>query len=457
MINLFKDLPKIPTLLALLFCMVCFPKRSDAQKQLNSYIQQGLVSNESIKEQDFLLKKNIYALQEAKSMFLPSVTFSTTYTKADGGRTIDFPMGDLFNAAYATLNQLTGSNSFPQLQNQSILLNPDNFYDAKFRTSLPILNAELVYNKRIKTQQLDLQKAEILLYKRELVKEIKTAYYNYLKAINAISIYESFLKLLEEGERVNRKLFDNQKINRTAVIRSQNEVSKINASLTAAKKTEESARFYFNFLLNRPLTEPILTDDVPLLPAQENLQLGDVSGREELAKLEVAKGINQNLTGLAKSYLVPKIGTSLDLGSQAFDWKFNDKSRYYLLGVSLEWNLFSSGRNSYKIKQAIASQEALSAQTSHVTQQLLTELNVRRANLQSASAQYQAAQSQLKTSQTYYNDMTKLYKEGMAIYIELLDAQNQWVDAQLQSNIALFDTWISFTAIERANASFNLQ
>jgi len=457
MINIFKFLQNKTTFCLLLFGAVFNAKQASAQQQLNSYIRQGLVSNQSIKEQEFLLNRNVYALQEAKSMFFPSVTFSTTYTKADGGRTIDFPTGDLFNAAYATLNQLTGSNSFPQLQNQSILLNPDNFYDAKFRTSLPILNAELVYNKRIKSQQVDIQKAEVLMYKRELVKEIKTAYYNYIKATNAISIYQSFLKLLEEGERVNQSLFNNNKINRTAVIRSQNEVSKINASLTAAKKTEEAARYYFNFLLNRPMTEAILIDDVPSMPAQDNLLPSDVSSREELANLEIAKGINQNLTGLAKSYLVPKIGTSLDLGSQGFDWKFNDKSRYYLLGVSLEWNLFSSGRNSNKIKQSIANQQAILAQTDHVTQQLLNELNVRRTNLQSAIAHYKAAQSQLKTSKTYYEDMTKLYKEGMAIYIELLDAQNQWVDAQLQSNIALFDTWISFAAIERANASFNLQ
>ena len=457
MINNIKKIFTFYQLNALLLLVILIPSGLQAQTRLDEYIAQGLGSNQGIKEQGFLLKRNIYALQEAKSMFLPSVTFSTTYTKADGGRTIDFPTGDLFNAAYRTLNQLTGSNSFPQLENQSILLNPDNFYDAKFRTSLPLLNAELVYNKRIKSQQVALQKAAVLLYKRELVKEIKSAYYNYLKATNAISIYQSFLKLLQEGERVNRKLFENNKINRTAVIRSENEVSKINASLVSARKTEESARYYFNFLLNRPLTDAIITDGVPLLPAQDNLQLNDINGREELAKLEIASGINKNLTGLAKSYLIPKIGTSLDLGSQAFDWKFNQKSRYYLLGVSLEWNLFSSGRNSYKIKQAIASEQAIGAQTSQVSQQLLTELNVRKANLQSAAAQYQAAQSQLKTSQTYYNDMTKLYKEGMAIYIELLDAQNQWVDAQLQSNIALFDTWISFTAIERANASFNLQ
>ncbi|HJP64105.1 MAG TPA: TolC family protein [Mucilaginibacter sp.] len=428
-----------------------------AQGKLDEYIRDGLASNQSIRQQTFVLEKNVYALKEAKSMFLPDVTFGTTYTKADGGRTIDFPAGDLLNGAYATLNKLTGSNSFPQLQNQHILINPDNFYDARFRTTLPILNAELIYNKRIKQQQVDLQKAEVLLYKRELVKEIKTAYYSYLKATNATSIYESSLRLVEEGQRINTKLYDNSKVNRTAVIRSQNEVSRINASLISARKTAESARYYFNFLLNRPLTDSIMSDDISVLPAQDQLLGNNISGREELSKLRIAKDINGNLNGLAKSYLIPKVGTSIDLGSQAFDWKFNNQSRYYLFGISLEWNLFSSGKHNYRIKQTLADREAIASQTDYVQQQLLTELKVRQADMQSAIAQYNAAQSQLKTSQTYYSDMLKLYKEGMVIYIELLDAQNQLIDARLHANIALFDTWIAHTAIERANASFTIQ
>ena len=222
------------------------------------------------------------------------------------------------NGVYSTLNQLTGSSSFPQLQNQSILLNPDNFYDAKFRISQPILNAELGYNRKIKSKQIDLQKTEILLYKRELVKEIKTAYYNYLKATNATKIYQSYLTLVTEGERVNKKLFENGKINRTAVIRSQNEVSKINASIIASQKTEESAQFYFNFLLNRPLTESIVIDDITTLPEEAQLPNDNISNREELSKLKISRDINNDLTGLAKSYLIPKIGASLDLGSQAF-------------------------------------------------------------------------------------------------------------------------------------------
>lgn len=427
------------------------------QSKLDDYIQEGIASNKSITQQNFILEKSVYALAEAKSMFLPNVAFSTTYTKADGGRTIDIPVGDLMNNVYSTLNQLTGNNSFPQLQNQRELLNPDNFYDAKFRITQPILNAELKYNKKIRTKQIDLQKTEVLLFKRELVKEIKTAYYNYLKAVNAVEIYQSYLKLVTEGERVNKKLFDNGKINRTALIRSQNEVSKIEASIVSAIKTQESAQYYFNFLLNRPLTDSIIIDEIKDLPSESLLTAEDVSNREELSKLEIAKGINEDLTGLAKSYLIPKIGASLDLGSQAFDFEVNKQSRYYLFGISLEWNLFTFGRDKNRIKQTVAEQHAISSQTDYVQQQLLTELKVRKANMQGAIAQYDAARSQLKTSQTYFNDISKLYKEGMAIYIELLDAQNQWIDSQLQANIALFDTWVSYSAIERANASFNIQ
>jgi outer membrane protein TolC len=430
---------------------------SHGQSRLHDYITEGLGSNQSIKQQNFLLERNVLALAEAKTMFLPSVSFSTTYNKAAGGRTIDFPTGDLLNGVYSSLNQLTGTTAFPNLPNQSIQLFPDNFYDAKFRTSMPLLNAELVYNKRIKAQQVDLQKAEILIYKRELVKEIKTAYYQYAKAIHAVKIYESSLGLVQEGKRINQVLFDNEKVNRTGVIRSTNEVAKINASLISSRQTKESARNYFNFLLNRPLTDIVDIDSISKLPEMDLLLAGDVAGREELAKLTTAQDINTNLTSLAKSYIIPKVGTFIDLGSQAFDWKFNNKSRYYFWGVSLDWDLFAFGKNNYRVKKAVAEQQSIVAQTDYVSHQLLTDLKIRQNQLQSAVAQYQSAQSQLGTAQTYYNDQLKLYREGVVIYIELLDAQNQLINARLDANIALFDTWITQASIERANASFTFQ
>lgn len=430
---------------------------ANAQESLTMYISEALEANHGIKQQNFQLEKNLFALKEAKGMFMPSVTFSTTYTRAGGGRTIDFPTGDLLNQTYSTLNQLTGTNSFPQLKNQSILLNPDNFYDAKFRTTLPLLNAELIYNKRIKQQQVELQRAEVALYKRELIKDIKTAYYQYAKAVHAVTIYQSSLQLVEEGKRINTVLLKNEKANRTAVIRSENEVFRITAALTTALENRRSAQAYFNFLVNRPQADSIILDEIHVLPPTNIETDSQVDKREELLKLGIASGIDENLTGLSQAYIIPKVNTFLDLGSQAFDWKFNDRSRYYLFGVSLSWNVFSSGVNTYRIKQARAEQHSLAEQTDYIEDQLKTELAVRKNDFQSALAQYHAAQSQLRTAQTYYDDELKLYKEGLAIYIELLDAQNQLINAKLDSNIALFNTWISYAAIERASASFNIQ
>ncbi len=78
---------------------------------------------------------------------MPSVNLTASYTLAAGGRVIEFPIGDLLNGAYATLNQLTASQRFPQLENQKILLAPNNFYDVKVRTTYPIFNKDIQHNQ----------------------------------------------------------------------------------------------------------------------------------------------------------------------------------------------------------------------------------------------------------------------------------------------------------------------
>lgn len=427
-----------------------------SQTKLDDYIQEALRNNETIKQQNFLLNKSLYALNEAKGLFLPSVALNGTYTLAKGGRTVDLPVGDLMNPVYRTLNQLTGSNNFPQIENQSVLLNPNNFYDTKIRTTYPIINAEIQYNKKIKSQQVTLQQIEIDLYKRELVKDVKNAYYKYLQATQAVEIYKSALVLVNENQRVNTSLFSNQKVNRTAVVRSENEVSKYEAQLESAIQTQNSARAYFNFLLNTDLNTAIEIEDHTVIPTDVLQSETSVAKREELAKLKQAIAINQNVTALASSYLLPKLNSFVDLGSQAFDFKVNNKSIYYFGGLSLEWNIFSGNRNKEKVKQAQVDNQVLQSQSNYVEQQLTLQLTINNNAYKAALAEYSAANSQVNASKKYYNDMFNLYKEGQAIFIELLDAQNQLITAKLQKNISLFDTWIKATEIERANAGYNL-
>lgn len=436
--------------------MICLGYLGYSQSKLDNYIQIGLTTNEVIKQHNFDINKSVYALKEARSLFYPTVSLNANYTKAEGGRTIDIPMGDLLNPVYNTLNQITNSNAFPTLQNQSVLINPDNFYDAKIHTTMPLLNFEIIYNKRIKMQQSSLQKIELEIYKRELVKEIKIAYYKYLQSIEGVKIYQDALKLVKENQRVNQSLFKNDKINRTAVLRSDNEVIRIEANLETAKQVNNNAKSYFNFLLNQKLDTEIEVDSenelLPNVIANENTQ-----NREELSQLSLFKELNGNVGKLTQSYWFPKLSGFADLGFQDFDFEVNKQSRYYFAGLGLEWNIFSGNKNKYKLRQVEEDTKKISSQIDNVKQQLLLQFQVSQNNLKSALEQFNADKNQKASAKKYNEDITKLYKEGQAIYIELLDAQNQWVNAQLNTNISLYNSWIAFAELERANAAFTLK
>ncbi len=427
---------------------------------LNNYVQEGLKNSQTLKQQNFQLQKAVFALSEAKTLFKPNVNFNTTLSAAQGGRKIEIPLGDLVNPVYTTLNKLTSSNSFPQIQNTSEQLVPRDFYDVRVKTTMPLINAELKYNQAIKQDQISMQQSEIQVYKRELVRDIKLAYINYLKATEAIKVYENALKILRESERVNESLIKNGSANPTVLVRTRNEISKIVAEFDNARGNQKNAAAYFNFLLNKDFTEKITLDSL----GKDGLKYELAEGhREELDKIQTGMSINRQLLGINQSYKKFKIGASLDLGSQgrfaqiaSVDKNFFAPNAFVLLGVSFDLPVYSFGRNQLKIKQYEMEIASLDAQLQQVRNQLDLQTELAKNSLNSAKEIYESKASQVSTAERYYRDMFRRYKEGNLNFIELLDAQTQITTAQLQQSISLYDVWIKWVELERAKASFQL-
>jgi len=449
--KLFSWLPQ------LLVCLALLGSPAQAQQPvLDQYIQEAFGSNQGLRQQQLNLEKAMYALREAKSYYMPNVGFNATYTRADGGRTIDLPIGDLLNPIYSTLNQLTATGNFPQIENQQVLLNPDNFYDAKLHTTLPLINMEIGYNKRIKQEAITAQQAAVNVYKRELVKDIKSAYYRYYQATQAIAIYESSLKLVAENVRVNESLLRNGARNATALTRSQAEQEQVSAARQEQEDLAKSAKAYFNFLLNRELSTAIILDTSNLAADALAQNTNGISGRDELTQLKAVQQMYAQSTGLQKSNAIPKLSAFLDLGSQAFNFNVSSKSMYYLGGISLQWDLFAGNRNNFKIRQA--SLETQAAQARYDEAESLFKLQEEQAKnkLNTALTNYKSALSQEALAIRYYNDQFKVYKEGQLLYIELIDAQNQLTGARLRLSLASADIRIAGAELERSQAAYPL-
>lgn len=438
----------------LLFLMPAGAEVLKAQDSvLDGYIQEGFSNNLVLQQKNISLEKALYGLKSAKSLYLPTVAFMFDYTTADGGRDIPLPLGDLLNGVYSTLNQLTSSNSFPHLENQRINFLPQNFYDGKVRTTVPIINSDISYNKQIKEQQVTLQGYEIELYKRELVKNIKTAYYNYLSSLQAIHIYESTLQLAQESRRVNEKLLENGKGLPAYILRATSEVESINAQITGAQQQAENVKLYFNSLLNRDAHAVIDTSRLYDVAAMPNDTSG-VQGREELKSLQQVVGLNETVLKMNRRFNVPKLNGFLDLGSQAQNWKFNGQSRYYMVGLQLSVPIFSGRRNEYKIKESELEIQNAQINLSHVKQQLELSTNVARNNLTATWHSYQSSLKQLEAAASYFRLIDKGYKAGTNTFIETVDARSHFTAAQLSATINKYKVLIAATNLERETASY---
>lgn len=222
---------------------------------LDEYIRVGLENN-----QDYLKERLSTAIAQeesntTRSAFFPDITFHASYLLAEGGRTIDFPAGDLFNPVYASLNQLTETNRFPEnLANVNEQLLPNNFQETKLRIVQPILNTDLYYGYKARQSMLSLNEAKEQAYRNQLIFQIKNAYYTHLKLSEQEAILDSTRRVVQELVRVNGKFVQYAVATKEVLYNAEAQLYQLEAQRATVEKNINTSRNFFNFLLNQDLS-----------------------------------------------------------------------------------------------------------------------------------------------------------------------------------------------------------
>jgi outer membrane protein TolC len=437
--------------LLLLFALPLFGQKS----VLDEYVATAFQQNITLQQKSIQVEKAMIALKTAKSLYQPSVAFQGGYQSGEGGRSIAFPVGDLLNPVYSTLNALTKSTAFPQIANVETNFFPRDFYDVKVQTTMPLYNKDISYNKQIQEQSLSLQREDVSLYKRELVKQIKTAYYNYLLSLGLVKVYENSLNLALEGKKVNEKLLANGKGLPAYLLRSDSEIATIQAQIADAVKQNQAAQYYFNFLLNRELRDEIRIDfEVEKAVAGVYSVVPGV--REELSLLSKSINIQETVLKMNESFYLPKLNGFVNLGSQATLNNISSKSGYYFFGLQMDIPIFSGKRNLYKVKQTQLDIASAKNALDLSTKQFNMATEIAQKNVQSSIVSFQASTKSYEAASAYLRLIEKGYKEGVSTYLETVDARNQWMNAQINYQLKQFNVLIAAAAYEREAASYPL-
>ena len=448
----------------ILIILICFlfysPVLYSQANILENYIQDGLDNNLSLKMklEDYYLSLEV--LNEAKGLFYPDISFNARYSRAKGGRIIEFPVGDMLNPVYSTLNQLTMSNLFSEISNQEFAFLRPKEHETKLRMVQPLLNSSIYYNKKIKENLVAVEKANMETYRRALVADIKTAYYSHLKAVQIREILLNTKELVEENIRVTRVLFENDKLTKDAVYRSEAELGKIMQQLAESEKAVRSSAAYFNFLLNRDLLIAIEIEEPEYLinsVSAEEASANALVSREEFAMLDAWYDAGLNNLRLQKTSRFPELVAVVDYGYQGTKYRFTGEDDFAMASLLLRWDIFNGSMKRSKSRQAMIQLDKIEIQQKETANAVKLEVITAYYDLQAAGKKIPAAGSELTALEEAYRMVDKKFRQGQANLIELLDSRTGKTNAEVGLTLARYDYLCAWAEFERVAGLFSFE
>ena len=166
------------------------------------YVAQALDSNLGLKGEDLDLSSSAAALQAARARLYPELSFEARYTRADGGRVINFPVGQLLNPVYQTLNQMLAAQGqaarFGMVTDQNFAFQRPREQDShlSLRQGIyqPAVPAAIAAQRAYLTSR---EYARVVLA-RQLRRDVIVGYAGYLKSLRSEAIVRAAASTLAE-------------------------------------------------------------------------------------------------------------------------------------------------------------------------------------------------------------------------------------------------------------------
>ncbi|WP_331608011.1 TolC family protein [Povalibacter sp.] len=438
---------------------------SDFESTVERYVAEGLQTNLGLQTEGLEVEKATAALAEARARFFPELSVQARYTRAEGGRVIDLPIGDALNPVYTTLNQMLAAQGqpvpFPQIGNVEIPFLREEEQDTRIVLRQPLYAPTISAAVRAQSALLGASNYRRMAIARTLRRDITNAYVDWLKARSSTDIVAASEALLRENVRVNQSLFDNGKITEDQVLRARAELLEVEQQKREIADLTTQAHSFFNFLLNRDLLSPI---DVTVPPnalaerpsALERLWADALQRRPEISQIERLKQASTEQVTLARKQKWPMLAFALDAGSQGEDYRFGDGYNFGTASLVFTWKLFDGGGDSARVRQARATERQLVLRQEEVAQQIRFEVQQAFDRLQTARESLTTAQARADAARAAFRIASRKRDEGVINQVEFIDARSTLTRAELNFNLTRFNVLARRADLEFATSSGDL-
>lgn len=414
---------------------------------LADYVAQALQGNLGLERQDLSVERSLAALDEARGRYLPQASLESRFLRAEGGRTIPLPLGELINPAYQTLNELLVAQgrapAFGSVANAEFAFLREQEQQTYVRLLQPLYVPEIRADVRARDALARSEAATRDTVARTLVRDVQVAYHNWLKTQQGLAIVAASRELLEENLRVNESLHANGKVTRDQVLRAQAELLEVEQQQVQAASALEIARSYFNFLLNRPLEAAIeggvIGNDNAALPALGPLQERALEQRPELRRLDSIGEAAEAQISAATARFKPTIALALEAGVQGEEYRFGREDDYSIASLNFSWNFFNGNQDRARLAQARFAARSVDVEREDTAHQIELAVEQTHADLRAALSALGTARARQEAAREAFKIAAKKRDAGVISQAEFLDARTTLTSSELNHTVTQFE------------------
>ncbi|MFM1885761.1 MAG: hypothetical protein RL026_918 [Pseudomonadota bacterium] len=413
-------------------------------------LSEALASNLALRAAEGDLRAAESALAAARARYWPEISLNARYTLADGGRQIEFPLGQLLNPAYQTLNELLVAQGqqarFAPLPDQAFDFQRAHEQDSRLSLRLPLYAPGL-------GAAVDAQRARVAgsgagreALQRQVRRDMWQAYARHLQAVGRVDVLAEAVGVLQSNLRAVEALHREGSVTRDQVLRAQAELLGLQQQWQTAQVAVVESRAWVNALRNHPLESPV---PVPEVGATEGLPAAGKAAdllptpRPERTQAAAARAAAEALVKVASAARRPQLALGIDAGTQGTDYGLGPGYNYVAASVLLTWKFFDGGASRAAVAEARALARRSAAMEQDVAQSLALQSLRAREQLKSALLSRELALSRNAAAASALRIAQRQRDEGVIAQVAFLDTQaaalaarQGVVDAELSLRVA---------------------
>jgi len=402
---------------------------------LQDAINQAQLKNTQIKiaKQNKAISQAQY--KQSMAVFLPNISVNNSIMATNS---------PLNNFGFKLLQQTTVMADF----NPAVLNNPDEItnFSTQVQLQQPLINIDGFHQRKAAKLAKTASEYGLARTKDGIKLQVQTTYLKLQLSYKALDVVKQALKTVKANYKYVTDLYKQGLVQKSDVLNVEVYVAAVKNQLQKTESMVQNTSDQLNYILGNPnkTTTLIPLDSLSLIKNVSESKKVLTEQRTDILAYKLQVEAQKQMVKASQSKFLPRANAFAN-----YEWNTANflgfKANNYLVGLQLNWSVFSGGKHLNKIKQ----EKATLAKAEFGYQDYIskTKLDFQKTKRQLDDALTNLHRSKLAVSQSaeVLKITTNRYKQGLEKTTDFLNAQTQYQSKQLEY----------YQAILMYNATYN--